>query len=297
MAYKIPPLVWLRSFEASARHKSFTLAARELNLTQAAVSKQVKQLEFHLRQKLFIRHPRSLELTKTAEAYLPKVRDSFERLAVGTREVFGSRQSEILTIRSAVGFSVNWLAPRLADFQLKNPDVPIRLVSSVWNEQIGNPSFDLDVRYGTGKWPEMISDRLTWEKVTPLCSPDFVKNKSIFEPNDLAKCTLIHVLGYQEGWPEWLKAADADGIDPGEGVQVDTSLLAFELAAAGVGVALARTSMMQQEISSQRLMAPFDLSVSIEEAFYLVAPKDGDKHPHLDVFRAWLLETVALDAV
>jgi LysR family transcriptional regulator, glycine cleavage system transcriptional activator len=104
MTRKLPPLTWLRAFEASARSRSFTQAATELNLTQAAISKQVKLLELYLREQLFIRNPRSLELTKTGAAYLPKVRDSFDRLAAGTHEVFGRRRSEILTVRCAVGF-------------------------------------------------------------------------------------------------------------------------------------------------------------------------------------------------
>ena len=289
MVHKFPPLVWLRSFEASARHLSFTHAAKELNLTQAAVSKQVKQLEFHLRQKLFVRHPRSLEMTKTAEAYLPKVQDSFERLSAGTREVFGSRRSEILTIRAAVGFSVNWLAPRLSDFYEKHPNVPLRLVSSVWNEQVGNPSFDLDVRYGNGKWPELKADRLTWESITPLCSPVLFETGQISTPEDLTNNTLIHVLGYQEGWSTWLQVAGVEDINESGGLQVDTSLLAFELATSGVGVALARSSMMQHEVESGRLVAPFDIAVPIQEAFYLVSSAAADTHPHLETFRNWIL--------
>jgi LysR family glycine cleavage system transcriptional activator len=289
MAHKFPPLVWLRSFEASARHLSFTLAAKELNLTQAAVSKQVKQLEFHLRQKLFVRHPRSLEMTKTAESYLPKVRDAFERLSAGTQEVFGNRRSEILTVRAAVGFSVNWLAPRLPKFYAKHPDIPIRLVSSVWNEQVGNPSFDLDVRYGTGNWPDMNADRLTWETITPLCSSDLLKQKKVLQPSDLVGCTLIDVLGYQEGWPAWLQVAGVTNINPGNGLQVDTSLLAFELASSGLGVALARSSMMHHELRTGRLVAPFELTVPIQEAFYLVSSPQQDSHPHLEIFRDWIL--------
>ncbi len=97
MVHRMPPLNWLRAFEASARHLSFTHAANELGLRQVAVSKQVKQLELQLREPLFIRHARSLEMTRTAEAYLPKVRDAFERLSDGTREVFGNRRSKVLS--------------------------------------------------------------------------------------------------------------------------------------------------------------------------------------------------------
>jgi LysR family transcriptional regulator, glycine cleavage system transcriptional activator len=121
MITDLPPLTWLRAFEAAARSRSFTHAAAELHLTQAAISKHVKALEQHLRQPLFIRHARSLELTKSGEAYLPSVQDALERLAAGTREVFGPRRTGVLTLRCAVAFAVNWLAPRLPAFFGRQP--------------------------------------------------------------------------------------------------------------------------------------------------------------------------------
>ena len=126
MHLDLPPLTWLRAFEAAARTLSFTNAAAELHVTQAAISKHIKSLEGHLRHPLFIRRPRGLELTKTGAAYLPKVRDALDRLAIGTREVFGQRRTEALTLRCAVSFSVNWLAPRLPDFLDQHPGKAVR---------------------------------------------------------------------------------------------------------------------------------------------------------------------------
>lgn len=291
MARHSPPLNWLRAFEATGRHLSFTQAANELNLSQVAVSKQVKQLELHLREQLFIRHARSLEMTKVAEAYLPKVRDAFERLSDGTLEVFGKRQSKHLTLRSAVGFSVNWLAPRLQGFYERHPHISLRIVSSVWNEEVGNPEFDLDIRYGTGKWSGLQSHRLTRDTISPVCSPDMIGSPELHGPSDLAGCKLIHVLGYEEGWAKWLRAANAsDQVDTGGGLQVDNSLLAFELAASGQGIALARSSLAKQEIASGRLCYPFDVHVPIEEAFYLTSPLDAPVHDDAEALRNWLLE-------
>ena len=170
--FRLPPLSWLRAFEASARHLSFTHAASELNLTQAAISKQVKLLEHYLREPLFQRNARSLVLTKVGAAYLPKVRDSFERLSVGTQEVFGNRRSEVLTLRASAGFSVNWVAPRLIDFFEKFPKIPVRIVSSIWAEEFDRERFDLDIRYGHGNWPAFRTDRLSWDVLEPLCSPE-----------------------------------------------------------------------------------------------------------------------------
>jgi len=297
MSRKLPPLNWLRAFEASARSLSFTQAAAELNLTQAAISKQVKLLELYLREQLFIRNPRSLELTKTGEAYLPKVRDSFDRLAAGTHELFGRRRSEILTIRCMVGFSINWLAPRLPRFMERHPGLVVRIISSVWGSEFDKDQFDLDIRYGMGKWPGLTAERLTWETITPVCSPALLQgDQPLREPADLKHHPLLHVLGYEEGWGLWLEAAGVGGdIDTGCGLHFDTSLLAFEVAAKGAGIALGRSSMTGKELEAGRLVAPFDLRLPIDEAFHLLMPVDGTAHPDIGLFRDWILEEAASD--
>lgn len=296
MNRKLPPLNWLRAFEASARSLSFTQAAAELHLTQAAISKQVKLLELYLREQLFIRNPRSLELTKTGAAFLPKVRDSFDRLAAGTHEVFGRRRSEILTVRCAVGLSVNWLGPRLPGFMARHPGYPIRIISSVWSDEFDKDRFDLDIRYGFGDWPGLTAERLTWETITPLCSPALLESdRAITSPADLKDHTLLHVLGYEEGWGIWLAAAGETAINPGQGIHFDTSLIAFEVAAKGAGIALGRSSMAAKELEAGRLVAPFALKVPIDEAFYLMTPSDGTAHPDAGLFRDWILEEAAKD--
>lgn len=291
VAADFPPLIWLRAFEAAARHLSFTDAAKELNLTQAAVSKHVKSLELQLRHPLFIRRPRSLLLTKMGEAYLPKVHDAFERLAVGTREVFGGRRSSELTLRCAVSFAVNWLAPRLDDYLEKHPGKTLRIISSVWNDAFDSDAVDLDIQYGTGDWDGVRSHRLTWETITPLCSAALATK--LRHADDLKHERLLHVLGYQEGWGTWLQAAEAKQVDPGQGLQFDTSLLAFEVAARGGGVALGRRSLAKRDRDSGRLVAPFELEVPIDEAFYLLEPVGLQLRADAAAFRNWLIETAS----
>jgi LysR family transcriptional regulator, glycine cleavage system transcriptional activator len=288
----LPPLTWLRAFEAAARTLSFTHAASELHLTQAAISKHVKSLEQHLRQPLFIRRPRGLELTKSGAAYLPKVQDAMERLAMGTREVFGQRRTSALTVRCAVSFAVNWLSPRLPDFLDRHPGKTIRLLSSVWNDAFDNGDFDLDIQYGNGQWPGLNSRRLTWETITPLCAPDLPNRNALNKPEDLRHHRLLHVLGYQEGWGIWLKAANAHLVNSGSGLHLDTSLTAFELAANGGGVALGRKSLAGHALASGRLVEPFGLAVPIDEAFYLVRPTGNSTHPDTDLFVDWLLSMI-----
>lgn len=293
MRSELPPLIWLRAFEATARHLSFTDAAVELNLTQAAVSKHVKSLELHLRHQLFIRRTRSLQLTKLGEAYVPKVRDAFERLAIGTREVFGSRRSQELTLRCAVSFAVNWLAPRLPAFLDKHPGKEIRIISSVWTDAFDADVYDLDIQYGTGEWSGMRSHQLSWETITPLCTPLVAKKLS--SPEDLKSQRLLHVLGYQEGWGTWLQAAGAMSVNPGQGLQFDTSLTAFEVAAQGGGVALGRHSLAKRERASGRLVKPFALELPIKEAFHLLEPVGRELHQDASAFMLWITDMAEQD--
>ena len=289
MHHDVPPFTWLRAFEAAARTLSFTSAAAELHVTQAAVSKHVKSLEQQLRHPLFLRHPRGLELTKTGAAYLPKVQDALERLAIGTREVFGQRRVAALTIRCAVSFAVNWLTPRLPDFLERYPDKAIRVLSSVWNDASEADDIDLDIQYGTGNWSGFNSHRLTWETITPLCAPVLAQCLAADRPDDLRQHRLLHVLGYHEGWGIWLKAAGARRVDAGMGMHLDTSLAAFALAEQGAGVALGRSSLAAHALATGRLIAPFSLAVPIAEAFYLIAPAGSSGHPDAVLFTDWLL--------
>jgi LysR family glycine cleavage system transcriptional activator len=294
MSRDLPPLTWLRAFEAAARTLSFTAAASELHVTQAAISKHVKSLELRLGQPLFIRLARGLDLTRTGQAYLPKVQDALDRLAIGTREVFGSRRSQALTIRCAVSFAVNWLAPRLPGFLDVYPDKTLRILSSVWSDPFDKEAFDLDIQYGTGDWRDARSHRLTWETITPLCTPAMAGRLN--HPDDLKGERLFHVMGYQESWGIWLSAAGAKGVDPGRGLQLDTSLTAFALAAEGAGVALGRHSLTERDRATGRLVAPFATEVPITEAFHLLEPHGEAAHPDAPAFIEWLVAAARLGA-
>lgn len=287
----LPPLTWLRAFEVSARRLSFTAAAQELHLTQAAVSKHVKSLEARLQRALFIRHPRSLELTKWGEAYLPKVQDALERLAIGTREVFGRPQDNVVTLRCAVSFAVNWLSPRLPRFLARHPGIRLRILSSVWADPFDAQAFDLDIQYGTGSFSGSESRRLTQEVITPLCLPALAPR--LQAPDDLADHCLLHVQGYQEGWGTWLAAARATRVDPGQGLHTDTSLTAFALACAGAGVALGRRSLAEPYRMDGRLVAPYGLDVPISEGFFLLQPQEPGPRRDAATFADWLVSEAA----
>ncbi len=285
---RLPPPNWLRAFEAAARHLSFTGAARELKVTQSAVSQQVKLLEHYLGEPLFHRYSRRLELTDRGEAYLPTVRRAFERLAAATEELFGHKGGRLLTVRVSAAFAVLWLAPRLGRFRAANPGLDLRLNVFIWSLEFDWEGVDLEIRYGDGRWPGFNAVRLTHDQMTPVCAPAL--RDALATPDDLGSHTLLHVIGHQDGWRCWLRAIGADHVDAAQGLEFDSSMMAFELAAAGTGVALGRTSLVEGYLASERLVAPFDVSIPDDEAFYLIWPENRAEHAAATAFRKWLME-------
>lgn len=295
---RLPPTHWLRAFEAAARHLSFTGAARELHVTQSAVSQQVRLLEHHLQSPLFRRLPRSLQLTEVGEAYLPVVQEAFERVAARTQELFGSASERVLAVKANASFAALWLAPRLARFHARHPQIAIRFTHTMWPSDHDLADFDLSIRYGSGRWSGLQAQRLTRETRFPVCAPQLCRGRhGLYGPRDLRRFPLIHVLGNEIGWSQWLQAAAvAESIDTGQGLQLEASFVAYELAAAGAGVALAHRSLAAGLLASGRLVAPFGPAVASREGFFLVLPKARDVTAETTVFRDWLLsESKAAD--
>jgi LysR family glycine cleavage system transcriptional activator len=292
MKKHLPSLNWLRSFEAAARHLSFTHAAEEINLTQAAVSQQVKGLESQLQTRLFKRLPRGLELTDAGLAYLPVVREAFEKLGAGTEEIFGQERSKLLTVKVNLVFFTTWLAPRLSKFRALHPEVKLRFTSNIWiHERDGGTDADMEIRYGHGAGKGEESHRLTWDQLIPVCSPLLLQgSQPLHCIDDLRHHTLLHVIGYEEGWGYWLNQTGNGQIDFSPELQFDTLITALEVAANGDGLALGRSSLVEGMLRSGRLIAPFTETLAAEEAFHLVYSSDRFSHPHSALFRSWLVQ-------
>ena len=283
----LPPLNWLRTFEVSARSLNFTKAAQELHLTQGAVSQQIRLLERHLGVALFLRLPRGLALTDEGMSYLPVVQDSISRLAAATNELFNQDQRPPVKIRGSLSFFVHWLAPRLTDFNQLHPNIDIRYISSLWVKDSDGDD-DFEIRWGNGKWPGYLSYRLSWDTLFPVCSPALLDRQPLVTTADLANHTLLHVLGYEEGWGYWLSMANEEQVDPAHGMQLDTLLASLRLAEVGVGVALARSSMVEDLLASGQLVEPFSLRVPASESFYLVQKSGTDLSYEAGLFFDWL---------
>ena len=295
MRRRLPPPNWLRAFEAAARHLSFTAAARELHVTPSAVSQQVRLLEQHLREPLFHRLPRGLQLTTAGAAFLPVVSDAFERMAARVEEVFSRNHRGVLAVRMNTVFAVCWLAPRLQEFRASHPNVDIRINTSVWPGDTESEAFALEVRLGAGEWPGLRSELIMEETLTPVCAPAvLLAHPGLKVPSDVLSHPLLHVLGNREGWPAWLDAVGVEFISgsraAGSEILLDTSAVALELASAGAGIALGHRSLVSGHLDSGRLVAPFELALGCREAFYLVSPESRGDTPDAAAFRAWILE-------
>lgn len=297
MKKRLPPLNWLRTFEAAARHLNLTQASVELNLTQAATSQHIKGLESQLCTALFRRLPRGLELTDAGKAYLPVVHECIRRLTTATEEIFGQSKNRLLTVRVNLVFFTTWIAPRLAGFYEQYPDVGVRFTSNIWlDKEIHTHDSDMGIRYGKGYWPGFDADRLSWDELFPVCSPRLASTLGSIDQADLGACerlskqTLLHVIGYEEGLGHWLDQAGLSDIRFSHEIQFDTLISALEVAKHGGGFALGRTSLVEDMLEKGLLVAPFAQKVPTAEAFYLLRPSNKYVHPHAEIFRSWLIK-------
>ncbi|MDY0883730.1 LysR substrate-binding domain-containing protein [Dongia soli] len=290
MSRSLPPVNWLYAFEVTARHMSFTEAAAELGVTQSAVSQRIRLLESHLGQALFHRLPRGLKLTASGEALVPLVRETFSRLSDGTAEIFGSSSVDRLVVQVTLGFAGLWLNPRLAHFRAAHPDVNLRLITSVWSVDYPAAGVDLEIRHGGGNWPGLKAERLTWDKVFPVCGPALLRQRrKLRKPEELTAQDLLHVIGFREGWAQWFAAAGIPApADIGAGVEFDTAILAIEQALSGTGFALGRSCYVDHLLADGRLVAPYSSFIETREAFYIVAPEGRQEKAAAKLFRTWI---------
>lgn len=286
---RLPPLAALRAFEAAARHLSFTRAADELHVTQAAVSHQIRQLEEDLGVRLFRRLSRALRLTEEGQLLAPFLRDGFALLLAGVDRVRSAAQGGVLTVTAAPSFAASWLVPRLVQFQRRHPEIEVRLVSTMRKLDLLREGIDVGIRYGRGGWPGLFAERLMTDDLFPVCAPGLLDGVGS-GPHALASVQLLHVQAFPDDWPRWLTAAGVGEVDAERGSWFDTAGAAYEAAAAGLGVAMGRRQLVADALAAGRLLAPFATALPAEVAYYLVLPPEHRGIARVEAFCAWLRE-------
>lgn len=300
MKRTLPPLNGLRAFEAAARHMSFTDAAEELNVTQAAISHQVRGLELRLGLKLFVRRNRSLLLSEAGQAYLPAVRSAFDQLNEATEKLLQKDKGGHLTVTTTASFAMKWLVPRLGGFQRANTEIDVRISTGTGLVDFSREDVDIGIRYGRGQWPNLMAERLVAEDVMPVCAPALLKGPNgLKKPTDLKRFTLLHIGNFPDDWQVWLTAAGVKGVDASRGVSFDFALAAYQAAMDGLGVALGRNPLVEPDLKAGRLVVPFEFKRSSDFAYYLVYPPEAIRRRKIKAFRDWIvsLSDVAQQAV
>ena len=289
---RLPPLNWLRAFEASARGLSFTSAAQELSMTQSAVSQQIKSLESALGRVLFLRRARGLELTDEGRGYLPTVQAAFALLEEGTNVLTGRNAPDVLELQVNLSFALFWLSPRLEGFLNQYPWVQLNLATAVWHEERPNASASVHIVFGQSKREGKAGKRLTRDHIFPVCSPKVARRiKSL---NDLMAQRLFDLPGTVQSWSSWLDANPAaQGLTLPVIHRASTWALSLQWAQQGLGVALAHDTIARDLIGSGKLVRPFDFSIPMKESYYLIAPDGSHTHAAAKAFKEWLLREMS----
>jgi LysR family transcriptional regulator of beta-lactamase len=282
------PLNALRAFEVSARHLSFTRAGRELNVTQNAVSAQVKNLEDRLGLQLFRRLPRGLALTDEGAALLPMLSDSFERMRGVLEQFEGGRHRPVLTLAVVGTFAIGWLMPRLDGFRREHPFVDLRLLTHNNRVDLAAEGLDAAIRFGDGAWHGTEAEPLLDAPLSPVCTPAIARR--LKAPADLARETLLRSYRADE-WARWFAAA---GSAPPllRGPVFDSSITMAAAAGMGAGVALLPPAMFADALRQEVLVQPFAVQVSLGR-YWLTRLKSRPASPSLQAFRTWLLREAA----
>jgi LysR family transcriptional regulator, glycine cleavage system transcriptional activator len=286
---RLPPLKALPAFELAASRASITAAAQELHLTHGAVSRQIKSLEDYLGVALFRRFNRRIELTAAGAAFLPTVRQAMQVLEASAVEVAAQTRQGPLVVSCLATFMMRWLIPRLYAFSSAHPHIDVRLAASHAPVAFANDGIDVAIRLGKPPWPRGITaHRILADRIGPVLAPALRESRRLRRPADLRRLTLLHTETRSQAWRDWLRLTHTRGIDGSAGQRFEHTYFLLEAAASGLGVAMASYPLVQQDLDSGRLVAPFGF-VASGSSYYLLHPNRVPSMAKTAAFRAWIM--------
>jgi LysR family transcriptional regulator, glycine cleavage system transcriptional activator len=286
---QIPSIGELTSFVTAAQHGSFTRAADELNLTQGAVSRQIRLLESQLGVKLFERIRQRVVLTDAGKLYLPHVQEALTDLEAATRKVVSFSESTVFNLAVLPTFATRWLIPKLPDFQSRHPDVTIHLTTRQRPVDFSLELFDAAISYGSPNWPGTITHHLMDVAVVPVCSPQLHKSRRIKSPADIVPYPLLHQMSRPTRWAEWMTEAGVKLTGSLSGPTYEQFSMIAQAAVAGMGVALLPLFLIEDELADGRLEVVSDQSLATKTSYYLVVPESRVSSSAVKAFSDWLI--------
>jgi len=287
----LPSLNALRAFETAARHTSFTLAARELSVTQGAVSRQIKQLETQLDVILFHRLHKRLKLTDQGILLLPPLTQAFDLMTRAVERL--KNQGGDLNLKIHPTFAIRWLIPRLHHFQSLYPSIRVRLTTSSQNVDFVHENFDAGITHLGSDIPGVIREKILKEQLVPVCSPNLIQGKNpLHTPQDLRCHTLLHNNPNLKEWQVWAQQRGVGDLSLEHGQVFEVDDAALQAATAGLGVALGDIFLIRDELNSGRLVAPLGLNPINTGNYYFSRPGFNRESKGVNLFLNWLKATL-----
>jgi LysR family glycine cleavage system transcriptional activator len=291
MARRLPPLSSLRPFEAAARLESFTRAAEELHITHGAVSHQVRALEEHLGAPLFARHGKRVALTAAGRTFAERVRGALDEIAMAADAVRPARRDNRLTVNVLPSFASRWLMPRLIRFMEAHPKIELNVTASVALADFVREDIDVAIRFGRGPWAALVCEKFLEDEYFPVASPKMNRGKLPKTPKDLLGVRLM--LEDRDYWQRWFEIAGVPLEQPLEGPLFNDSTYSLQAAARGEGVALARRSIIGEDLERGTLKRLFNIAVPCRESYWFVSPKETANSARVRAFREWVKSELA----
>ncbi|WP_092149832.1 transcriptional regulator GcvA [Bradyrhizobium sp. NFR13] len=289
----IPPLNPLHVFDVAARHLSFTRAAAELRVTQPAISRQINTLEGFLGVRLFERDKHGLRLTSEGEEFQRQIAPAFRIIANATASLTATGKAEPLKIRVYTTFAAKWLIPRLPSFYVAYPQIKLNISNVVTPIDFEKDKVDLALQFGDGNWPGVETELLFKDLIQPVCSPKLLKRTRVVELDDLRKVQLLHSHYRRADWPDWLMAVKRPDLLTDAGISFPSSVLTYQAAVEGVGVAVGQLFLLRNEIQDGTLVPLFNAPFERPMAHYVAWPKNRPLGRKARSFVHWLKTQIA----